>query len=208
MLDLLEAPLQTLASHVGAGAWAMAAFFCGFPLAVLAVRHKVRGLLAMPLWIHRLGKKYLTRQLSPAFLFAFIFLFNTIAIFVYMVSGGLVILPVVCAVFTGLNVCVITLVAARESAEQEPRPNSPPARAWVGFLSLFSMAIELPVFWLAVGMGIKLGRAMEAEFTWAAFVAAAEPRVIAYVLMLVPALALAALAEAISVTAMIRAERQ
>ncbi len=186
----------------------MAAFFCGFPLAVLAMRHEVRGLLALPLWIHRLGKKYLTPQLSPAFLFAFIFLFNTAAIFVYMISGGLIILPIVFAVFTGLNVCVIMLASARESTGEEPHPNAPPGRAWVGFLSLFSMAVELSAFWLAIGMGIRLGNVMQAEFTWAAFAGAAEPRIIAYVIILVPALALSAAAEAAAVTAMIRAERQ
>ena len=207
MLDILEAPLHTLAEHVGAGAWAMAAFFCGFPLAVLAMRHEVRGLLALPLWIHRLGKKYLTPRLSPAFLFAFIFLFNTTAIFVYMISGGLIILPIVFDVFTGLNVCVIMLAAAQESAEEEPQPGAPPGRAWVGFLSLFSVAVELSVFWLGIGMGIKLGHVMRTEFTWAGFAGAAEPRIIAYLLILVPALALSAAAEAAAVTAMIRAEQ-
>lgn len=185
----------------------MAAFFCGFPLAVLAMRHEVRSLLALPLWIHRLGKKYLTPRLNPALLFAFIFLFNTTAIFVYMISGGLVILPIVFDVFTGLNVCVIMLAAARESAEEEPSTKAMPARAWVGFLSLFSVAVELSVFWLAIGMGIRLGHAMRAEFTWAAFSGAAEPRIVAYLLVLVPALALSALAEAIAVSAMIRAEQ-
>jgi len=81
MFEALEACLQTLAEHIGLGAWAMVMFACGFVLALPVVRLDVRSLLALPRWLYRLGRKYLTPELSPVFLFAFIFLFNTTAIF-------------------------------------------------------------------------------------------------------------------------------
>ena len=208
MFDMLEAPVRTLADHVGAGVWAMAVFVCGLLLALLVVRLDVRSLLALPVWLYRLGRKYLTPRVSPVFLFAFIFLFNTAAIFVYMISGGLVILPIIFDLFTGLNVGVILLKDAQDSMEdgRQPQTDGQPPRAWIGFLCLFTVIVELSAFWLAIGMGITLGHVMRADFTWAAFAGAAEPRILAYLLVLVPALTLAAAAEAAAVSAMLRAE--
>ena len=208
MIEALEASLQTLAEHIGLGAWAMVMFACGFLLAFPVVRLEVRSLLALPLWLYGLGKKYLTPELSPVFLFAFIFLFNTAAIFIYMISGGLVLLPIVFDIFTGLNVGVIMLKDAQQAMAEAP--SSPadmrPARAWVGFCCLFTVVVELSAFWLAIGMGMKLGRQMRAEFAWATFAECAQPRVLAYVLVLVPALALSAAAETAAVKAMLRGE--
>lgn len=210
MFEALEASLQTLAEHIGLGGWAMVMFACGFLLAFPVVRLDVRSLLALPRWLYRLGRKYLTPELSPVFLFAFIFLFNTTAIFIYMMSGGLIFLPIVFDIFTGLNVGVIMLKDAQEAMNE---PLSAPtdmrsARAWVGFLCLFTVVVELSAFWLAIGMGIKLGRQMRAEFAWATFAEYAQPRVLAYVLVLVPALVLSAAAETAAMKAMLRAEPQ
>jgi hypothetical protein len=209
MLDVLEAPFRTLAGHVGAGVWAMVVFICGLLLALLVVRLDVHSLLALPLWLYRLGRKFLTPRVSPVLLFAFIFLFNATAIFVYMISGGLLILPIVFDLFTGLNVGVIMLRDAQDSMEdgRQPQADGHPPRAWIGFLCLFTVIVELSAFWLAIGMGITLGHVMRADFTWAAFAGAAEPRILAYLLVLVPALTLAAAAEAAAVSAMLRADQ-
>jgi len=210
MFEALEASLQTLAEHIGLGVWAMVMFACGFLLAFPVVRLEVRSLLALPLWLYRLGRKYLTPELNPVFLFAFIFLFNTTAIFIYMISGGLIFLPIVFDIFTGLNVGVIMLRDA-QGAMNEPSSapaDMRPARAWVGFLCLFTVVVELSVFWLAIGMGIKLGHQMRAEFVWATFAEYAQPRVLAYVLVLVPALVLSAAVETAAMKAMLRGETQ
>jgi len=125
-----------------------------------------------------------------------------------MISGGLVILPIAFDLFTGLNVGVILLKDAQDSMEdgRQPQTDGQPPRAWIGFLCLFTVIVELSAFWLAIGMGITLGHVMRADFTWAAFAGAAEPRILAYLLVLVPALTLAAAAEAAAVSAMLRAE--
>ena len=149
---------HTLARHVGPAIWAMVVFGCGFLFAFPALRLNVRSLLAVPFWVYGLAKRYLKPGVSPVLLFAFIFLFNTVAIFSYMMSGGLVILPVVCALLTGLNVGVIMLKDAQEAMEEETDGTGPrPARAWIGFFCLFTVVVELSAFWLAIGMGMKLG---------------------------------------------------
>jgi len=206
MLETFEAPMRTLGGHVGPAFWAMGVFAFGFLLAFVVTRLDVGSLLAIPTLLFRFGKKYLTPRLSPVLLFAFIFLFNSIVIFIYMLSGGFVVLPIVFALFTGLNVGVILLLDAREAMLEPPDPPGEVAapRAWVGFLCLFTVVVELSAFWLAIGMGMTLGNEMHEAFAWATFVKAAGPRVLAYGLVLVPALALSAAAEATAVSAMIR----
>ncbi len=207
MLDILAAALRTLGAHVGAALWALGVFACGFILALAVVRLDVKSLLVLPQWLLRLARKYLSPDLNPALLFAFIFGFNTAAIFCYMLSGGLIFLPIVFDLFTGLNVGAIMLIDAHEPVD-EPAPRGTheppmPARAWVGFLSMFVVVAELSAFWLAIGMGMKLGHRMQADFAWATFVREAGPRIFAYVFILVPALAASALAETLAIKAML-----
>ena len=206
MLEALGAQFNTLAQHIGAASWAMAIFAFGFLLAIPVVRLDAPSLLLMPRWILRLGKKYVTRQTSPVLLFAFIFLFNAAAIFAYMISGGLVVLPIVFALFTGLNVGAVLLLDAREAmtSEADDTRSSGPPRAWVGFCCLFTVIVEMAVFCLALGMGMRLGFEMHAAFGWETFAGAARPRALAFLILLVPALALAAVAETAAVTAMMR----
>jgi hypothetical protein len=204
MLDVLRPAMETLGEHVGPAFWALAVFACGFGLAVAAVRLEVRSLLAFPLWLLRLAKRYLRPELSPVYLFAFIFLFNTLAIFCYMASGGLIWMPIVFDLLTGLNVGAVML---KESAppgadDEAPEPVQPP-RAWVGFLGLFVVIAELSSFWLAIGMGMKLGHLMRSDFAWETYVRLLAPRATAYALVLVPALAAAALAETAAIKAML-----
>jgi uncharacterized membrane protein SpoIIM required for sporulation len=214
MPDLLAQALHTLGDHVGPALWAMAVFACGFALAFPVVRFDVRSLLIFPAWLLRLAKKYLRPELSPAFLFAFIFAFNTVAIFAYMLSGAFVLLPLVFDLLTGLNVGAVMLIDAREAlaerregSEPEPEGGPAPPRAWVGFCSLFVVVVELSAFWLAIGMGMKLGHYMRQDFTWATFLERARPRVLAYLTLIVPALAASALAETAAIKAMLTSGR-
>jgi len=197
----LEA-IRTLGEHVGPAMWAMAIFAAGFLLAFPVVRLDVRSLMALPLWFVRVAKRYLVRGVHAAGLWAFVFGFNTAAIFLYMISGGLVIPPILFALFTGLHVGVVLVKEASGPAEG----SEPPPRAWIGFLALFVVVVELSAFWLAIGMGMRIGHVLRAGLTWETFAAAAEPRVVAYVLILVPALAVSAAAETAAIKGMLRTE--
>ena len=207
----LMVALRTLREHLGPATWAFAVFACGFVLAFPVVRYNVRSLLAFPRWLLRLARKYLRPELSPVLLCSFIFLFNTGAIFLYMMSGGLIFLPIVFDLFTGLNVAAVMLKDAEDAEDPrkpEPAPDDPrKPRAWVGFLSLFVIVVELGSFWLAIGMGMKLGHVMRDHFAWETFVRAAEPRALAYVVVLVPALFLSAMAETAAIKAMLAGEQ-
>ncbi len=207
MADMYEMSFRTLAEHTGAALWAMAVFACGFVLAFPVVQLRVRSLLVFPQWLLRVARKYLRPELSSILLFAFIFCFNTVAIFCYMVSGGLVFLPIVFGMLTGLNAGVVLLEDAREAAA-DPQPTAAaPARAWVGFCSLFVVVAELSSFWFAIGMGIRMGHLMRASFNWTTFEQALVPRALAYVLVIVPVLALSAAAETAAIKAMLRTEK-
>jgi len=205
MLDAFTLAVRTLGEHFGAALWALAVFAAGFLLAFLVVRLDVRSLLAFPAWLMRLAKRHMRPETSPVLMCAFIFLFNSAAIFCYMLSGGLLFLPFVFALLTGLHIGVIMLKDV-----QEPRGDlamrTPPPRAWLGFLGIFVVAVELSAFWLSIGMGMELGRAMGAKFAWATFIAAAEPRVLAYTLVVVPALLVSAIAETAAIKVMLRDE--
>jgi len=206
MLVVLMAALGTLRDHVGASAWALAVFAFGFALAFPVVKLQVKSLLAFPMWLVRLARRYLRPEINPVALCTFIFAFNTAAIFVYMISGGLVYLPIVFDLFTGLNVGIIMLTDSAEPApgwSDEADAVQPP-RAWIGFLSIFVVVVELAAFWLAIGMGITLGHAMAADFSRATFAAAVGPRLLAYLAIIVPALAASAAAETAAIKAMLR----
>ena len=196
---------ETLGSHLGAAAWAMGIFVVGFALSFAVVRCDVRSLLIFPNWILHLARKYLRPEINPVYLCAFIFLFNSAAIFLYMISGGLVIFPILFDLLTGLNVGTIMLMDAEEAPETSA-PSAEPgqARAWVGFLSIFVILVELTSFWFAIGMGMKLGQEMRAGFSWETFAAAAAPRIVAYVLIIVPSLLASAAAETAAIKAMMR----
>jgi len=202
-MDLLQAAYRTLGTHVGPALWAVGIFAAGFALAFPVVRYNVRSLLAFPEWLFRLAQKYLRPDVNPVLLCLFIFGFNSIAIFIYMMSGGLVVLPIVFDLLTGLNVGAIMLMEASgpEEPPEAPPDRRAPARAWVGFLTLFVLLVELSAFWLSIGMGIGLGHAMEGSFSWTMFEQAARPIVLAYVVVIVPALAASAVAETITLKA-------
>ena len=206
MLETYLMMFRTLWADAGAALWAMAIFAVGFALAFPVVRYEVKGLMALPQWMLGLARRHLRPETGPVTLCAFIFGFNSVAIFTYMISGGLVVLPAVFDLLTGLNVGAILLIDAQEpidapiaAGEQSSGP-----RAWVGFLTLLVIGVELTSFWFSVGMGINLGRAMGGAFSWDGFAREAGPRVTAYILVIVPALLASAVAETAAIKAMMQ----
>lgn len=201
MLEMIRLSLGTLGEHVGDAGWALAVFACGFVFAFPVVRFEVSSLLAFPMWVMRIIRGHLKPETNPVGLFAFIFVFNSVAMFCYMMSGGLVFLPLVFGFLTGLNLGVISVKDTQRSVEKAAAGDGPPAppRPWVGLLGLFVIVVELSAFWLAIGMGIRLGHIMRADFSWTQFIEAAVPRARAYLVVLVPALAASAAAEAAAI---------
>ncbi len=83
-------------------------FFVGYTLAPFVYYRQLKILLAYPLWIARKLDKIAAKNWHPVALFIFIFSINLFSLFVDLISGYVPTLPFVFAVWTGLNIGVIT----------------------------------------------------------------------------------------------------
>lgn len=86
----------------------MVFFFLGYALAPMVYFKKVKVLTTFPLWIASKLEKESHKKWNPYFLFVFIFSLNTISLTIDFFSGFILFLPIVLAVWTGLNVGVAT----------------------------------------------------------------------------------------------------
>lgn len=193
----MSAALKTLWEHAGLAFWAMGIFFVGFALSFAVVKWHIQSLLAFPRFMLRLMKHYVTPRTPAVGLLGFIFLFNSIAIFIYMMSGGLVLLPLLFDLLTGLNVGVIMLIDTRGRTVEIPEQSPPGGLA--NFLTIFVLVVELTSFWLAIAMGMRMGQMLRVDFSWTNYLELARPRAVAYVMFIVPALFVSALAETVAI---------
>ena len=83
-------------------------FFVGYTLAPFVYYRQIKFLLAYPLWVARKLDKIATKNWPPLILFTFIFCINVFSLFVDLISGFVPALPFIFAVWTGLNIGVIT----------------------------------------------------------------------------------------------------
>ena len=199
------ASLQLLYQHLGHGLVAALLFAAGLGTSIAVVRGNVRWLMALPLWVVR----QVLRIIGPGFpalrVFLVIFCFNSVAIFLYMASGVLVVVPALVAFLTGVNIGVIMLKAGEVELPSGERPlaltmqpdDDVDVAPWVSLCSLAVLVLELPSFWLSVGMGIGMGRALTqaGHYTLANMDSLLAERATAYVCIIIPALFLSAIAE-------------
>ena len=201
----LSASFQLLRDHLSLGVIAALLFAAGLGTSVPAVRRDVRWLTAFPLWVIRQVMRLIGPSFPPVRVFLVIFCFNSVAIFLYMASGVLIVVPAAIAFLTGVNIGVILLKAGDVELPSGERPlvdamaadREADAGPLVGLCSLAVIVIELPCFWISVGMGIGLAHELTraGQYTFAGMGTALEPRVAAYVCIIIPALFLSALAE-------------
>ena len=201
-------------SHLWLGVVAAALFAAGLVTSVAVVRREVQWLMVVPLWVVRRVMGIIGPRFPPLRVFLVIFCFNSVAIFLYMASGVLVIVPATIAFLTGINIGVIVQRADRVQLATGERPLAAAGDeegADVGPLAslcgLAVLVIELPCFWMSVGMGIRLGRrlALDFSYTLANMGKLLGPRAAAYVSIVVPALFLSALAETVAIRGHINA---
>ncbi len=161
-------------------------FALGGAAAGAALRWRIEALLAMPrVFARALGRLFNSRLAWPLLALA-IFLFNGAAVFLYMLSGLIPWGVHAVAILTGLNV-VAGGILAREIVPTPPAPPSPLAQFCVGATFL----LELPCFWYSLAMGATL----ETSGT-----AGLGARIEAYLAVVLPLLALSALAEGYAVS--------
>ena len=203
-MALLTASLHLIVGHIWLSVIAALLFVVGLGTAVPVVRSDCRWLTAFPLWIVRQVLRIVGPGLPPVRVFLLIFLFNSIAIFLYMLSGVLIVVPAAVAFLTGVNIGVVVLRGGEVQLPSGERPLAAPdagqahaAPSWVSVCTFAVFVLELPSFWVSVGMGIGMANKLSAAggYTLASLHALLLPRIYAYLLIIVPALFISALAE-------------
>ncbi len=211
----LTQSLRLLYEHLGLGLVAALLFAAGLGTALAVVRGNVGWLMALPLWVVRQVLRVIGPAFPPLRVFLVIFCFNTVAIFLYMASGVLVVVPALVAFLTGLNIGVIVLRAGDVELPSGERPLAATMRPddevdvapWVSLCSLAVLVLELPSFWLSVGMGIGMGRELTkvGQYTLAHMGELLSARAAAYVSIILPILLVSALAETAAIRGHLRA---
>ncbi|NQT88614.1 stage II sporulation protein M [bacterium] len=204
-MDILSSSFSLLWDHVGLGGVAAVLFVAGLGTSAAVVRHDVRWLMAMPLWVVRRVMGFIAPSFPPVRVFLLIFLFNSVAIFFYMASGVLIVAPAAVAFLTGMNIGVIVL-RSREIGLPAPTGEPREIPPWVGPCGMAVIALELPCFWMAMAMGIRMGQALSRNYTTARLAELFTPRAIAYACVIVPILCISALAETAAIRGQISAQ--
>ena len=180
-------------------------FAAGAVFSVPVLRRRIKFLLAFPRWFSALLARIIEARPSVAALALFIFAFNSVAIFVYMLFGLIPWFPVLIAFFTGLNVAAASVMgksAIRRVGAAADRLGTG-ARVCAGVTFL----LELPCFWYAMAMAAAFDVNI-VDIFMGEDAASVVVRLRAYLQVLVPILAVSALAEAYAVTAAFRLEKE
>lgn len=212
--------------HTPLAAASAAVFFIGFASAWVVVRSDIRFLIWFPLWFLKTITSVVRRRPSFPFIFMVIFGFNSVAMFVYMLTGMAPFLPAAICFLTGMNIAIAVLkghtlsLGARGCAPPENPPedsaekpgedgagqgDSPPGEVSLGsgcfILACFVvvLALELPCFWFSIALGTSMEFGEMGRFTSAGMMQVMLPRVLAYLRIIMPLLAVSAAAEATAI---------
>ena len=211
--------LTFLVSQTGFALYGMIAFILGAASAWIVIRWEVEPLERFALWLLKCVTWLVGQHPTMFRLFVIIWGFNSTAMFVYLCTGVWVVMPALVCFLTGMNLAII-FVRGPAAAEGVPLMAGPAAGTpgveegsglSVGPLlcGLLVVLLELPAFWYSIGMGISLGHFVQEHFSVAeivllrlrspGFIEALTQRATAYLHVIVPLLAVSALAEAYAV---------
>ena len=182
--------------HTGAAVAMALMFGAGAVTALPILRRRVDFLLVVPRWFARTLARVLAAEPPMPSLALLIFAFNGSAILVYMLTGLIPLVPAVVAFATGLNVVAAALLGKETLTPPKTQRHLPFPAALCGGLTFL---LELPCFWYAMAMGWTL-KPNIAELMRGADAAPIRNRVVAYVMIILPMLAVSAVAEAYAVT--------
>ena len=220
-MDVLSRSLELIGGHWKLGALQCLVFILGLASAGLVLRYRLAFLMRFPLWIMGRILRFLARRPGFVPIFLLIFLFNSMAIFIYMMTGALLsVLPTAVCFLTGMNIGIVAGAMPRVAATQISERSGPSAtedlapplagqdaRSPAGsarggatevICFLLVAGLELPVFWLSLAMGTT----MSPFWPGAPAPAGAGPialRVTAYLAIGVPTLCLSALIETVGI---------
>jgi len=83
-------------------------FFIGYALAPTIYYKEIRWLNAYPLWIIRWMDNLSQQKWKPVYLFLFLFAVNSFSLFLDLASALVPVLPFAFAIWTGINIGVVT----------------------------------------------------------------------------------------------------
>ena len=187
--------------HLWVALYAALLFVAGALGAWPLVKFRLRGAAWLPEQLFKGILRLMGPHPSILRMTVVIFSFNGLVMFVTMASGFHPAVPQVLAVWTGLNVA---LMAAMSTSQKDlHRITNIREGDWVPgsgltlLCGLLVMTLELPCFWFAVAMGIRLGRQMQSNEI--SYGAGLEERAVVFVTVILPALFISAAAESISI---------
>lgn len=157
-------------------------FFAGYAASYPVATRGVSALTWYPLWVWRRVRERISSDDPWHRLFVFLLAFNSVSLFVNLVSGFFVVLPPAFAFLLGLNVGVISVEEA----------------GYAGFVALPLNPVawlELPAAWLSLGAGAQLALALVSGGATDAIAAFPELAGV-YVYAVLPLLVAAAFVEA------------
>jgi hypothetical protein len=183
----------------GLGLLALFLFVMGFGFSYFVEKFNLETLKAFPIWFLRRTIPFANPRRSFFSIFLFIFIFNSLAICLYMLSGLVVLFPVLIAFLTGTNIGIIVLHPIPEELK-EGNIYRPRRDVVVGpfllFLTVLVPLFELFVFCFSLAMGLSMASSMLLNFTPENALALAVPNLRMYLRVCVPMLFISALAEA------------
>ena len=160
---MLEA-IYLIKSNIYFTWFALLIFFSGFCFSYLADHFKIRFLTWFPHWFLKFMSRYVNPKASSLKIFLIIFLFNSISIAVYLISGLFVIFPYIIAFLTGMNIGLTVFIPPKITIEgyEMGHPHGAGKLFKMMFFSTLVMVLEIVTFSLALGMGMSLGIAVAA----------------------------------------------
>lgn len=196
---MLEYAEYVLVDHFRLALHAALLFAAGLFVAWPVVRYRLHGVAWLPRKIMRFVTVLMGPRPSIFRITLVIFLFNSTVIFIQMASGFHPFLPKLLGLWTGMNVAIMASMA---DPEDMPALSSVPPDGWVPpsaltiICGLTVLVLELPCYWFALAMGMRMGHEVQEGAIYSSVLA---ERARVYALLIVPALLASAAAEAVSI---------
>ncbi|UCE05726.1 MAG: stage II sporulation protein M [bacterium] len=156
-------------------------FISGLSLSIYVAKKEMKWLCWYPEWIWERLKNFVEKQPGFSKIFLLIFIVNSSSLFFNLISGFGIVLPVVFAVLTGMNVGII---AYKEGG----------IRALISMCVTPNAIFELPAAWLSIALAIRLGLEMISPNAKIGFIVSQS--LFIYLRVILPLLLIAALLEA------------
>ncbi len=197
-IHMITQALLTIKDHFFLSWFALLLFILGFAFSWIVERYNLTIFKVLPIWFLKKTLRYASPERNFLQVFLFIFLFNSTAIFIYMLTGAFIVFPFIIAFITGTNVGIISLQPVPPELEEttiyrrrEMRP---------GIISLLGVLLvpllEISAFSISMAMGMAMGIGMYLNFSLLRLTVLVLPRIFAYLIVIIPILFVSALLEA------------